>query len=133
MSKQSIPDETKEQAKARVDHFNRSVIKDPEHFYSVRFSGNYLYLARAHFGVPSPVCRLKYKGHIDNWDFAIYKFSTEKYDPDEWLFPGAGFVDGTIEGAMKAGLEAYPISDMDGLSLLKSVIKLFFARARPGR
>jgi hypothetical protein len=37
-----------------------------------------------------------------------YKYSDERYDEEEWFFPGAGHVDGTIEGAMKAGLEAYP-------------------------
>jgi hypothetical protein len=45
---------------------------------------------------------------MDTWEFAIYKYSDERYDPDEWMFPGAGDVDGTIEGAMKAVLEAYP-------------------------
>jgi putative transposase len=44
----------------------------------------------------------------DRWEFAIYKYSDERYDADEWLFPGAGYVDGTLEGAMRAGLEAYP-------------------------
>jgi hypothetical protein len=51
---------------------------------------------------------LEYTGGIDNWDFAIFKYSDERYDPKEWFFPGAGHVDGTVEGAMKAGLEAYP-------------------------
>ena len=26
----------------------------------------------------------------------------------EWMIPGIGQFDGTVEGAMKAGLEAYP-------------------------
>ena len=30
------------------------------------------------------------------------------YDAEEWFFPGEEHIDGTIEGAMKAGLEAYP-------------------------
>ncbi|MEZ4769334.1 MAG: hypothetical protein R2844_13020 [Caldilineales bacterium] len=55
-----------------------------------------------------PVCRLTYTGDMINWEFAIYKYSDEGYDPDEWLFPGAGRLDGTIEGAMRAGLRAYP-------------------------
>jgi hypothetical protein len=46
---------------------------------------------------------------MDNWDFAIFRYSREFYDPDEWMFPGAGHVDGTVEGAMRAGLEAYPV------------------------
>jgi hypothetical protein len=44
-----------------------------------------------------------------NWEFAIFKWSTERYDPDEWFFPGAEYVDGTVEGAMMAGLHAYPV------------------------
>jgi len=39
----------------------------------------------------------------------IFKYSDERYDPEEWLFPGGGHVDGTVEGAMRAGLEAYPV------------------------
>jgi hypothetical protein len=45
---------------------------------------------------------------MDNWEFAIFKYSDERYDSEEGFFPGAGLVDGTIEGAMKAGLQAYP-------------------------
>ena len=45
---------------------------------------------------------------MEKWEFAIYKYSDERYDPDEWFFPGGGQVDGTIEGAMRAGLQAYP-------------------------
>jgi hypothetical protein len=26
-----------------------------------------------------------------------------------WMFPGGEHVDGTVEGAMRAGLEAYPV------------------------
>ena len=26
----------------------------------------------------------------------------------EWMFPGSQYLDGTLEGAMRAGLEAYP-------------------------
>jgi hypothetical protein len=58
---------------------------------------------------PLPICRLTWKGEMDNWDFAIYKYSSEKYDPEEWFFPGEEFVDGTVTGAMKAGMIAYEI------------------------
>jgi hypothetical protein len=46
---------------------------------------------------------------MNGWDFAIFKWSTETYDPDEWMFPGSDLVDGTVEGAMRAGLEAYQV------------------------
>ena len=38
----------------------------------------------------------------------LFKYSDERYDPDEWMFPGSEQVDGTIEGAMRAGMGAYP-------------------------
>ncbi len=45
---------------------------------------------------------------MENWYFAIYKYSDEHYDEEEMFFTGAELVDGTIEGAMRAGLKAYP-------------------------
>ena len=128
MARRHIPLEIKAQAEKIVDGFNRNVIKVPEHFYATRFRGAYLYLDRTYFGAPSPICRLEYTGRADDWNFAIYKYSRERYDPEEWMFPGAGEVDGTIEGAMKAGLEAYPVSDKDGMSLLKSIFRLFLGK-----
>lgn len=59
-------------------------------------------------GNQGQICRLTYTGDLNSWDFAIYKYSKNRYDPNEWFFPGSGYFDGTVEGAMKAGLEAYP-------------------------
>lgn len=52
--------------------------------------------------------RLKYNGQMDNWSFAVFRYSRETYDADEFMFPGAGELNGTIEGALKAGLQLYP-------------------------
>jgi len=60
-------------------------------------------------GKPSPICRLTWTGAMDKWDFAIYKYSDEQYDPEEWFFTGAVKVYGTVTGAMEAGMEAYPM------------------------
>ena len=49
------------------------------------------------------------------WDFAIYRYSKERYDPDEWFFPGAELVNGTVEGALRAGMEAYPRSPLGAM------------------
>ncbi len=108
MSSAKIPQEVRQQVEKIIDQFNRQVLKDPNYFYSARYRGSYLYTDRHDYGVAGPICRLKYTGDMDNWEFAIFKWSDERYDPDEWFFPGVGFVDGTIEGALKAGLEAYP-------------------------
>ena len=44
---------------------------------------------------------------MNAWEFAIYKYSNNSYEPDEWMFPRYDHFDGTIEGAMNAGLDAY--------------------------
>lgn len=103
-----IPESVQQQVDEIVQKFNQRVIKDPHRYYVTRFRGKFLYLDRHDYAFLSHVCRLKYTGQIDDWDFAIYKYSDGVYDQDEWMFPGSGHVDGTIEGAMKAGLQAYP-------------------------
>lgn len=108
MSAKRIPDEIKAQVNEIVARFNEGS-GDPTCFYATRFRGSYLYLDRSDFGQIGPICRLKYTGDMSNWEFAIYKYSSGRYDPDEWIFPGDEYVDGTVEGAMRAGLEAYPV------------------------
>ena len=108
MSSKSIPQEIKNQVEAIVHEFNQKSIKDPNHYYTPRYRGRYLYLDRVEYGRSGPVCRLTYTGDMANWEFAIFKYSDERYDPEEWFFPGSEHVDGTVVGAMKAGLAAYP-------------------------
>jgi hypothetical protein len=108
MGKKRIPDEVRAQVNAIVDRFNETEMRGRHSVYSARFRGSYLYLDRNDWGRVVHVCRLKYNGAMDNWDFAIFRYSREFYDPDEWMFPGGGHVDGTVEGAMRAGLGAYP-------------------------
>ena len=52
--------------------------------------------------------RLTYNGKMDNWDFAVFRYSREKYYPDERMFPGSECLDGTITGALEAGEHLYP-------------------------
>jgi len=58
--------------------------------------------------IETKIGRLQFNGQVDNWDFAVFRYSNEKYDPNEFMFPGAGKLNGTIEGALNAGLEIYP-------------------------
>ena len=106
--KKSIPDKIRTAVEARVAQFNKDVIQDPHRYFSVRFRGKHAYLDRDDYGHVGPRARLTYTGDMEQWDFAIYKYTREHYDPDEWLFPGAGHVDGTVEGALRAAMEAYP-------------------------
>jgi len=100
-----IPDDIREQVGEKIKEFNKKMRRS----YVSTFKGQYLYLGRiGSWGKVGPICRLRYTGDINNWDFTIYKYSDNRYDPNEFLFPGSSEIDGSIEGAMKAGLTAYP-------------------------
>jgi hypothetical protein len=104
----AIADQTKQWADAVIQEFNERVIRDPHRSFTARYRGNYLYLDRMDDGPARPICRLTYTGRLDQWEFAIFTYSDERYDPAEWLFPGAEYVDGTLLGALRAAWAAYP-------------------------
>jgi hypothetical protein len=108
MSANTIPVEAREEALSTIARFNQEILAGSECRYIPRFKGKYLYLDREDFGDIGPICRLDYNRRKRLWDFAIYKYSADRYDPEEFFFPGSDLVDGTIEGALKAGMEAYP-------------------------
>ena len=106
--KPTIPPEVRTEVEQIVADFNRKTFRNSGIVYSAHYRGKYLYLKRSEYGDPTPICRLTYNGGMDNWDFAIYKYSDERY-ADHEMFPGMGEVDGTVEGAMRAGMMAYPV------------------------
>ena len=109
MAKKSIPDGIKAKVATIIERFNQEVGQQYSATYIPRYRSNHLYLDRIDYrSNQSQICRLTYTGDLNSWDFAIYKYSDNRYDPDDWLIPGMGHLDGTVEGAMKAGLEAYP-------------------------
>jgi hypothetical protein len=99
-----IPENIKQEISTRIDQFNKKYRCE----YIPCFKKDYLYLDRDDRVAVSHICRLKYKGKADDWDFAIFKYSDEQYDEAECFFPGAECLDGTVEGAMLAGIKAYP-------------------------
>lgn len=110
MAKTSIPEEIMEKAKEIIAEYNKKTFsKKSGVVYIPEFKGKFLHLKRNEYGTIGSVARLEYTGNMKKWKFAIFKWSSEKYDPEEDFFPGAGLVDGTIEGAMNAGLKAYPV------------------------
>jgi len=116
-----IPLEIQAEAQKLVEDFNAKTFTQKQHpvlralfgktkrGYAVRFRGKFLYLDRTDRGRPSEICRLTWSGKMDNWGFAIYRHSRNFYDPDERMFPGEEHVNGTIAGAMMAGIKAYPM------------------------
>ncbi len=109
MGKKLIPDEIREKVSIAVEKFNQQELKGMDARYIARFQGRILYLDRVANGQKEPVCCMEYIKEIDKWEFALFKWSTEIYDPDEFMFSGSEFVDGTVEGAMRAGMRAYPV------------------------
>ncbi len=108
MSANAIPAEAREEALRIIAKFNQEELVDSDCRYVPRFRGKYLYLDREDFGELGHICRLEYRKRKPHWIIAIYKYSTDRYDPEECFFFGSDLVDGTIEGALKAGMEAYP-------------------------
>lgn len=107
--KKSIPEEIQSQVIIIIATYNNKVYKNSKTLaYFPVFKGDFLYLNRKEGKLENPMARLRFMGQIDNWEFAIYKWSSERYDPDEDFFPGYQYLDGTINGAMHAGDEAYP-------------------------
>ena len=105
--KKIISDNIREQIVARVDAFNQehtrpveptgtmrwlqglgwlspTAVSQPPGSYTPRFKGAFLYLDRIDYQErPSKICRLKWVGSIERWEFAIYRYSRNAYDPDE--------------------------------------------------
>jgi hypothetical protein len=108
MARRAIPAEVQRQVEQIVEGFNRKVLSRRSVRYVPRLKGSFLYLDREQAGTLGPICRLKYTGSMDGWEFAIFKYSSGTYDAHEWIFPGSEFIDGTVEGALKAGMAAYP-------------------------
>ncbi len=108
MAAKGIPPEARQHAEEVVERFNREALARSGARFVPRFKGSFLYLDRESGGRAGPICRLKWTGSAEKWEFAIYKYSSDSYDSHEWFFPGSEHVDGTIEGALKAGMAAYP-------------------------
>ena len=128
MAKTKIPKEIQDKVNTIITDFNAKVYKKKlgVEFYGL-FKGDFLYLNRKEGERDGPIARLKFNGKIDNWNFAIFKWSNERYDSDEFFFPGSKHLNGSIEGALKAGHEAYPPSwepsQKDMLDFFKQLLR----------
>ena len=134
MSKKLIPEQVRQEVVGIVERFNAEVLRDPTFQYTVHFRGRFAYIDEYDHGRSGPICRLGYTGDMAGWDFAIYRYSRERYDPDEWLIPGMQFVDGTVEGSLRAGMEAYPRSSIGAMGgtdgCFSSLVKALFGLGR---
>ena len=103
-----LSEEQKELLSQRVETFNKTNKTN----YTVSFKGKFCYISRISqslfSNIETHIGRLTYSGNIESMKFAVFKYSSETYDANEFFFPGAGKLDGTIEGALRAGFELYP-------------------------
>ena len=107
MDVKEIPAFVRNLVEQAVEDFNRDEISGSGKTYHVRFQGCYVHVDRDDGIGPCPVFRLEYTGDLSDWGFAIYMYSADDYDEEENFFPGADKLDGTIEGALRAGMKAY--------------------------
>jgi hypothetical protein len=92
------------QIEERITAFNKKHLKS--FWYKVR--SNQIYIIRSDFrGEYENTCRLTYAGNLEKLSFAIFRYSNNTYDSFA-LFPGREYLDGSLEGAMKAVMVAYP-------------------------
>ncbi len=110
-NKKTLSKQLREEVTQLIKKFNHEEINSSQCYYVPRYRGPFVYLDRFAYGQQEPVARIKYTGNWDDWEFAIFKWSSETYDTEEFFFPGAECLDGSIKGALKAGMRAYPITD----------------------
>lgn len=107
MAEKGIPSEARRHVESVVEAFDKKELAGSQRAYSVRFRGRYAYLDRDDGMGRGPIGRLEYSARTGKWDFAIYKYSTDRYDPEECWYPGFDLLDGTVGGALRAGMMAY--------------------------
>lgn len=110
MKTKMIPKEVEEEILKIIEEFNNEELDLINDFfrYVAEIKGKYVFLKTKKYESISPVAKLTYSGNMKDWEFAIYKYSSEKYDNDEFFFPGVEYLDGTIKGALYACNTAYP-------------------------
>lgn len=110
MKTKMIPKEVEEEILKIIEEFNNEELDLINDFfrYVADIKGKYVFLKTKKYESISPIARLTYSGNMKDWEFAIYKYSSEKYDKDEFFFPGVEYLDGTIKGALYACNTAYP-------------------------
>ena len=127
--KMKISPDVQEKANSIIAEFNdKTYGKNSGVAYYAVYRGAFLYLNRIEGDIDGPITRLKYNGDFTDWDFAIYKWSRESYDPTEYIFPGYECLNGTIEGALKAGNLAYPPRWAPGASGFQNFFNQIFGK-----
>ena len=81
-----------------IEHLCNEILAIGDRGLEVSKNGRFCYVY--HGG--SPLCRLGYRGELEIWDFAIYKYSTGRYSDDEFGFLSFGKVAPLVRDALSA-------------------------------
>lgn len=93
----------------RASAFSKKELPGAKYRYFPDARGKFIYLCRLWpNGDTQRLGRLTYEGDPENMEFAIFKFRSGKYDPKDKEFPGSQYLDGTLEGALRALTAAHP-------------------------
>ncbi len=132
MAEYKVPIKIQDEIQNRIDAFCEKKFPGCPCRHIAIIRGKFIYIKRLFADDRlEPVCRLTYEDDIEDMEFAIYKFSKNKYSSDEFFFPGIELVDGTIEGALLAGMEAYPVDEehesiVEQVKILAPILELLF-------
>jgi len=122
-----ISEQIREKVEKIVSEFNETTLKKEGCKFQTQYNGNYVYLLLDEgFENLTPMFRLKFAGNMNNWEFAIFRWSSEKYSTDYFFMPGSEFIDGTVQGAMQAAIKAYPPRKKNELKKKQSIFLAFF-------
>ncbi len=107
----TISTQIKRQIEAEVAAYNQEHLAPRTNtMITVKFQGRFVHISTSKPGYrDSVMCRMVYNGKIDNFEFEIFKWSSERFDDDIFDMPGIEFFDGTVTGAIKAAQGVYPI------------------------
>lgn len=129
--KYRVPINVQAQIQEKIDAICEKEFPDCPFKHIADIRGKFIYIKRLFAdGRINSVCRLTYDDDLENMEFAIFKYSNERYSSDEF-FPGMECVDGTVEGAVRAGMHAYPVSKeresmFENMKYLIPILESFF-------
>ncbi len=81
-----------------LKHLRREIHNLRDRKLGVEASGRFCYVSHAR----SPLCRLGYRGELETWDFAIYRYSRQSYSTSYEMIPSQGAVADLVGRAMDA-------------------------------
>jgi hypothetical protein len=92
--RQRIPEQVRQYVFEQLATFEEQPLE-------VTFHGRFCYVSHA----DQPLCHLAYRGETDDWDFAIYRYSRDTYDPNVLFMP----THDTVRGCVSVAMHAYSI------------------------